>query len=71
MVCGFFMLAGTIIKMVQSVLQISAGHRTITAILWPLTAHLYHVMITVTSGFTKKRFLLILFFIPRNSFERS
>ena len=65
------MLAGTIIKMVKSALQITAGQRSITTSLRPLTAHLYHVMIIVNSGFSKKHFLLILCFIPRNSFERS
>ena len=33
----------------------------------PLTAHIYHVMITVTSDFSKTFF----FIIPRNSFEGS
>ena len=65
------MLAGTIIKMVKSALQIRAGQQSITPSLWPLTTHLYHVMIIVTSGFSKKYFLSILYFIPRNSFERS
>ena len=35
-------------------LQIRAGQRSITANLWPLTAHIYHVMIIVTGGFSKK-----------------
>ena len=40
-------------------LQIRAGQRSITASLWPLTAHIYHVMIIVTGGFSKKSFLLL------------
>ena len=35
-------------------LQIMAGQRSITANLWPFTAHIYHVMIIVTGGISKK-----------------
>ena len=41
-----------------SALQIRAIRQSITASLWPLTAHIYHVMIIVTGGFSKKYFLL-------------
>ena len=47
-------------------LQIRAGQRSITGNFWPLTTHIFHVMITVTGGFSMKSFLLF----PRNSFER-
>ena len=39
-----------------AVLQIKADQRSITGNLWPLTAHIYHVMIIVTGGFSKKSF---------------
>ena len=42
-----------------TVLQIRAGQRSITANLWPLTAHIFHVMIIVTGGFFKKSFFII------------
>ena len=44
-----------------SVLQIRAGQRSITTNLWSLTTHIYHVMIIVTSGFSKKSFFIIIF----------
>ena len=44
--------------------------RSITANLWSLTAYIYHIMIIVTAGFSKKSFLL-LFLFPRNSIEQS
>ena len=47
-------------------LQIRAGQRSITASLWPLTAHAYHVMIIVISSFSKSLSLLILFLFPIN-----
>ena len=50
----------------HTALQISAGQQSITASLRPLTAHIYHVMIIVTGGFSKKSLLLF----PRNSFEQ-
>ena len=37
-----------------SALQIGAGQRSVTASLWSLTAHIYHVMVIVTGGFSKK-----------------
>ena len=40
----------------NSALQIRAGQRSITANLWPLIAHIYHVMIIVTGSFSKKSF---------------
>ena len=42
-------------------LQIRAVHRSITRNLWPLTAYIYHVMIIVTGGFSKKSFFIIIF----------
>ena len=47
--------------MTVSALQIRAGHQSITANLWPLTAHIYHIMIIVTSGFSKKYSFVIIF----------
>ena len=44
-----------------AVLQITAGQRSITTNFWPLTAHIYHVMIIVTSGFSNKSFFIIIF----------
>ena len=44
-------------------LQIRAGQQPITANLWPLTDHIYHVMIIVTGGFSKKSFYYYLYFI--------
>ena len=56
----------------QSALQISVSQWSIIANLWPLTVHIYHLMIIVTGGFFKKSFfLLILFLFLRNSFEWS
>ena len=43
-------------------LQIRAGQWAITANLWPLTAHIYHVMIIVTSAFSKKSFYYYYFY---------
>ena len=37
-------------------LQIRAGQRSIATNFWPLTAHINHVMIIVTGGFSKKSF---------------
>lgn len=51
---------------VGAALQIRAGQWLITASLWPLTTHLYHVMIAVMGGVSKKPFLFL-----RNSFEQS
>ena len=41
--------------------EIRAGQWSITANLWPLTTHIYHVMIIVTSDFSKKYFFIIIF----------
>ena len=40
-------------------LQIRAGQRSITTSLWPLTAHIYHVIIIVTGGFFKRSFFYL------------
>ena len=40
-------------------LQIRTGQRTLTTNLWSLTAHIYHVMIMVTGGFSKKSIFII------------
>ena len=45
-------------KMIKPALQIRASQQSITASLWPLTAHIYHVMIIVTRGFSKKSFFI-------------
>ena len=42
-----------------TVLQIRPCQRLITANLWPLTTHIYHVLIVVTDGFSKKSFYII------------
>ena len=42
-------------------LQVSTSQCSITANLWSLTVHIYHVMIIVTSGFSKKFFSIIIF----------
>ena len=47
------------------VLQIRAGQRSITANLWPLTTHIYQVMIIVTGDFSNKYFFII--FISRRT----
>ena len=44
-------------------LQIRDGQRSITANLLPLTAHIYHVMIIVTGGFSKKSVLFYYYFL--------
>ena len=49
---------------IYAALQIRAGQRSITTNLWPMTTHIYHVMIIVTSGISKKSFFIIIF---RNS----
>ena len=56
-----------VLSFVSTELQIRTGQRSITANIWPLTAYIYHVMIFVTGGFSKKCFLSF----PRKSFERS
>ena len=47
-------------KVIKPALQIRASQQSITASLWPLTAHSYHVMIIVTHGFSKKSFFIII-----------
>ena len=42
-----------------SALQIQADQWSITANLWPLTTHIYHVMIIVTGDVSKKYFFII------------
>ena len=42
---------------IRTKLQTRTGQRSIAANLWPLTAHIYHVMIMVTGGFSKKSLL--------------
>ena len=42
-------------------LQLRAGPRSTTTNLWSLTTHIHHVMIIVTSGFSKKSFFIINF----------
>ena len=49
-------------------LQTRTGHWLITANLWSLTAHIYHVMIIVNGGLSKK-YLWLLF--PKIYFEQS
>ena len=51
----------------QSALQIRADWGSVTANLWPLTAHIYHIIIIMTVRFFKKSFFLL---FPRNSFEQ-
>ena len=53
----------------ETPLQIRAGHRSITANLWPLTAHIYHVMIIVTSSFSKNSFFINIIFISYKFFR--
>ena len=57
-----------VLSFVSTELQIKTGQRSITANIWPLTAYIYHVMIFVTGGFSKKCFLSL---FPRKSFEQS
>ena len=45
-----------VFKGTNVVLQIRAGQWSITTNLWPLTAHIYHVMIVVTGDFSKNSF---------------
>ena len=48
-----------IISSLSAALQIRASQRPITANLWPLTAHICHVMIIVTGGFSRNLFFII------------
>ena len=43
-------------------LQIRAGQLSISTNLWPLIAHIYHVMIIMTSSFSKKSFYYYYFY---------
>ena len=52
----------------STALQVSVGQRSITTNLQPLTTRIYHVMVIVNGGFSKKYFLLL---FTRNSFEQS
>ena len=52
----------TYIWLTISSLQIRTGQQSITANLRPLTAHIYHVMIIVTCGFSKKSFFYYYFY---------
>ena len=45
----------------MSALQLTASKWSIITNLWPLTTHIYHVMIIVTGGFSKKSFFIIIF----------
>ena len=48
-----------IVHLMLTALQIRASKQLITANVWPLTAHIYHVMIVMTGGFSNKSFLFI------------
>ena len=61
----------TSLRLRLAALQIRAGERSITANPQHLTTHIYHEMITMTGGFFKNFFLLMLFLFTRNSFKRS
>ena len=52
-----------ILMTARTALQKRAGQWPNTANLRPATPHIYHVMIIVTNGFSKKSFLLLLFFL--------
>ena len=49
-------------------LQIRAAQRSVAANLQPLTTHIYHVMITVTSGFSTGSFFINIIFISQKLF---
>ena len=46
----------------RTALQVRAGQQSITANIWPLTAHIYHKIIIVTGGFSKKSFYYYYFY---------
>ena len=52
----------------RTALQVRAGQRSITANIWPLTAHIYHKIISDWWLF-QEIFLLLLFLLHKNSFE--
>ena len=47
-------------QITTAVLQIRASQWSVTANLWPLTVHIYHVMIIVAGVFSKKSFFTII-----------
>ena len=57
----FICLYSTVFGLHVSVLQIKASQQSITTNLWLLIAHICHVMIIVTGGFSKKSFFIIIF----------
>ena len=58
-----------VFKGYNAALQIRAGQRSITINLWALTAHIYHVMIVVTDGFSKKSFYYYYFYFAEILFN--
>ena len=52
-------------------LQIRANQQSITANLWNLTAYIYHALIIVTGGFSKKTFFIIIFSRTQIFFKKS
>ena len=62
----FFWTCIRYIRYMHTALQIRASQKSITTDFWPLIAHIYHVMIIMTGGFSR---ISLLF--PRNYFERS
>ena len=46
----------------RTALQVRAGQWSITANIWPLTAHIYHKIIIMTGGFSKKSFYYYYFY---------
>ena len=59
----FILLSEPILESKGTALQIMADQQSITANLWPSTVNIYHVMIIVTSGFSKKSFFINIIFI--------
>ena len=56
---------------VRAVLQIRARQQSLTASVWPLTTHIYHVMIMVTVGFSKKSIFIIFRSSHKQMFSRT
>ena len=54
---------------VNPALQIRASQQTITANLWSLTAHIYHVMIMVIRDFSKKSFYYYYYYFLKTIFN--
>ena len=46
----------------SAALQIRVGQRSITASVWPLTTHIYQVMIIMAGGFSRKSFYYYFYF---------